>query len=154
MKLVILETISSGHRIDPEKYDKYALDAHLYVQLYPWHPMTPTMHKILIHGAVITVFRHAISVDQAKEYYQNAFACIQKPADENYEIFLTSHETEDIENDYHLNNVIDESFEVEDDERDDNDHDDGADKEDDETDQALDNDKQEYESESDEEPNT
>ena len=22
--------------------------------LYPWHPMTPTMHKILIHGAIVT----------------------------------------------------------------------------------------------------
>lgn len=51
---VILETISSGHEIDSEKYDKYALDtARLYVDLYPWHPMTPTMHKILIHGAVV-----------------------------------------------------------------------------------------------------
>lgn len=51
---VILETISSGHIIDSAKYDKYALDtARLYVDLYPWHPMTPTMHKILIHGAVI-----------------------------------------------------------------------------------------------------
>ncbi|CAH1100621.1 unnamed protein product [Psylliodes chrysocephalus] len=52
---VILETISSEHIIDPEKYDKYALEAaRLYMQLYPWHPMTPAMHKILIHGAVIT----------------------------------------------------------------------------------------------------
>lgn len=51
---VILETISSGYIIDVEKYDKYALQtARLYVELYPWHPMTPTMHKILIHGAVI-----------------------------------------------------------------------------------------------------
>ncbi|KAG6448524.1 hypothetical protein O3G_MSEX005516 [Manduca sexta] len=52
---VILEAISSGHIINSEKYDKYALDtARLYVQLYSWHPMSPTMHKILIHGAVIT----------------------------------------------------------------------------------------------------
>lgn len=51
---VILETISSGHKINPEKYDIYATEtARLYVDLYPWHPMTPTMHKILIHGAVI-----------------------------------------------------------------------------------------------------
>lgn len=51
---VILETISSGHIIDSEKYDKYASDtARLYIDLYPWHPMTPTMHKILIHGAVV-----------------------------------------------------------------------------------------------------
>lgn len=27
--------------------------AKLYVQLYSWHPMTPTMHKILVHGTVI-----------------------------------------------------------------------------------------------------
>ncbi|CAH0552735.1 unnamed protein product [Brassicogethes aeneus] len=51
---VILETISSGHLIDEKKFDKYAQDtARLYVKLYPWHPMTPTMHKILVHGAVI-----------------------------------------------------------------------------------------------------
>lgn len=51
---VILETISSGHKINTEKYDSYAKEtARLYVGLYPWHPMTPTMHKILIHGAVI-----------------------------------------------------------------------------------------------------
>ena len=25
----------------------------LYVDLYGWHPMSPTMHKILLHGAVI-----------------------------------------------------------------------------------------------------
>lgn len=51
---VILEAISSGRIIHSEKYDQYALDtARLYVDLYPWHPMTPTMHKILIHGAVI-----------------------------------------------------------------------------------------------------
>lgn len=51
---VILETISSGHKIDVGKYDNYALDtAKLYVELYGWHPMTPTMHKILIHGASI-----------------------------------------------------------------------------------------------------
>jgi len=51
---VILETISSGHIIDPEKFDQYALDtSRLYIDLYPWHPMSPTMHKILIHGAVV-----------------------------------------------------------------------------------------------------
>ena len=51
---VILETISSGHKINIKKYDKYALyTAKLYIELYGWHPMTPTMHKILIHGATI-----------------------------------------------------------------------------------------------------
>lgn len=51
---VILETISSGHLINVTKYDEYAYDtARLYVELYGWHPMTPTMHKILIHGGQI-----------------------------------------------------------------------------------------------------
>ncbi|KAK4887519.1 hypothetical protein RN001_003790 [Aquatica leii] len=27
--------------------------AKLYVELYPWHPMTPTLHKILFHGSFI-----------------------------------------------------------------------------------------------------
>jgi len=51
---VILEVISSGHKINKEKYSKYATDtAEMYVPLYPWHPLTPTMHKILIHGAIV-----------------------------------------------------------------------------------------------------
>jgi hypothetical protein len=51
---VILEVISSGHRINTEKYSKYATDtAEMYVRLYPWHPMIPTMHNILMHGAIV-----------------------------------------------------------------------------------------------------
>lgn len=51
---VILETISSGHKIDVQQFDDYAMaTAKLYVDLYEWHPMTPTMHKILIHGAAV-----------------------------------------------------------------------------------------------------
>lgn len=51
---VILETISSGYEINLEKYEKYAEEtACLYVKLYPWHPMTPTLHKVLVHGSDI-----------------------------------------------------------------------------------------------------
>lgn len=51
---MILEVISSGYAIDVNKFAMYAMDtAKLYVQLYPWHPMTPTVHKILIHGPLI-----------------------------------------------------------------------------------------------------
>jgi hypothetical protein len=51
---VILEVISSGHKINAEKYSKYATDtADMYVRLYPWYPMTPTMHKIFIYGATV-----------------------------------------------------------------------------------------------------
>lgn len=51
---VILETMSSGYTIDVEKFGVYTYDtAKLYVHLYGWHPMSPTVHKILIHGAVV-----------------------------------------------------------------------------------------------------
>ncbi|CAH0550888.1 unnamed protein product [Brassicogethes aeneus] len=51
---VILEVISSGYSIDAEKYDAYALEtAKMYKDLYGWHPMSPTVHKVLIHGALI-----------------------------------------------------------------------------------------------------
>lgn len=51
---VILEVISSGYPIDHEKYEKYAEDTvRLYKSLYDWHPMTPTMHKILRHGSIV-----------------------------------------------------------------------------------------------------
>lgn len=56
---VILEVISSGFKIDLDKFSTYTRDtAKLYVQLYPWHPMSPTMHKILIHGK--TVIQNAL----------------------------------------------------------------------------------------------
>lgn len=51
---VILEAISSGHKIDTEKFGSFCWDtAKLYVELYPWHPMTPTLHKILMHGSIV-----------------------------------------------------------------------------------------------------
>ncbi|CAG9840790.1 unnamed protein product [Diabrotica balteata] len=51
---VILEVISSGHEIDHHKFENYAQDtAKLYVKLYGWHPMSPTVHKMLIHGAQV-----------------------------------------------------------------------------------------------------
>lgn len=51
---VILELISCGYKIDLDKFDTYARDtARHYIELYSWHPMSPTMHKILIHGKTI-----------------------------------------------------------------------------------------------------
>lgn len=56
---VILEAISSGHKINIQKFESYTkATAKIYVELYGWHPMTPTLHKILIHGA--TVIKHSI----------------------------------------------------------------------------------------------
>lgn len=55
----ILETLSSGFRVDADKFAAFALEtAKLYVRLYGWHPMTPTLHKILMHGA--EVINHAL----------------------------------------------------------------------------------------------
>lgn len=51
---VILELISSGHKVNLHMFADYCMDtAKLYISLYPWHPMTPTMHKILVHGATV-----------------------------------------------------------------------------------------------------
>lgn len=51
---MVLQAISSGFNINPEKFKKYCENtAELYVSLYPWMPMTPTVHKILIHGPEI-----------------------------------------------------------------------------------------------------
>lgn len=51
---VILEVISSGHKIDTLKFESFCLDtAKLYVELYFWHPMTHTLHKILLHGPIV-----------------------------------------------------------------------------------------------------
>lgn len=56
---VILEVISSGHKINVEKFSKFCQDtAALYVDLYCWHPMSPTVHKILIHGPLVV--QHAL----------------------------------------------------------------------------------------------
>lgn len=56
---VILEVISSGCKIDIVKLESYCqVTAKMYVELYPWYPLTPTLHKILIHGP--KVIRHAI----------------------------------------------------------------------------------------------
>lgn len=55
----ILEVISSGYEIDLKKFEKFTMDtAKHYVSLYPWQPMSPTVHKILIHSA--SVISHAL----------------------------------------------------------------------------------------------
>lgn len=56
---IILQALSSGHRIDTSKFEMFAEEtAKQYVELYGWHPMTPTMHKVLRHGT--TIIDHAI----------------------------------------------------------------------------------------------
>lgn len=46
---IILAVLSSGRELHTDKFSAYATEtAELYIKLYPWHPMTPTLHKILI----------------------------------------------------------------------------------------------------------
>lgn len=64
---VILETISSGHAIDAKKFEAYTYGtATLYVQLYEWHPMSPTVHKILMHGATV-ISKSILPIGQLSE---------------------------------------------------------------------------------------
>ena len=38
----------------------------MYVRLYPWHPVTSTMHKILIHAAIV-IKNALLHIDQLSE---------------------------------------------------------------------------------------
>jgi hypothetical protein len=51
---VTLQVISCGHDINVDIFREYNIEtARKYVELYPWFPMSPTVHKILIHGPEI-----------------------------------------------------------------------------------------------------
>ena len=51
---VILVTLASGCPINIDKFRIYTEEtAELYVRIYPWYPMSPTLHKVLIHGSEI-----------------------------------------------------------------------------------------------------
>ena len=55
---IIQATMSCGYEINSSKFKTLCWEtASLYVDLYPWYPMTWTLHKILIHGyEVIELF--------------------------------------------------------------------------------------------------
>lgn len=69
---VILQTLSSGFDINTDRFKEYALTtARLFVTLYPWYAMPPTIHKILIHGfEVIKSF--CLPIGQLSEEAQEA----------------------------------------------------------------------------------
>lgn len=51
---VILQAVSSFCEINTIEFGKYCEEtAKLYVELYPWYYMPPTVHKLLIHGPFI-----------------------------------------------------------------------------------------------------
>lgn len=50
----ILECMSSGYKINTAKFEEYALDtARRLVAEYPWYNLPSSVHKVLIHGAVV-----------------------------------------------------------------------------------------------------
>lgn len=51
---VILRTLSCGYAINVQAFEDYALEAaKMYVAKYPWYYMPASVHKILLHGAII-----------------------------------------------------------------------------------------------------
>ncbi|XP_017466057.1 PREDICTED: uncharacterized protein LOC108358983 [Rhagoletis zephyria] len=51
---MILIAISCEYEISALKSRQYSEKTYsLYMEMYPWYPMSPTLHKILIHGAQI-----------------------------------------------------------------------------------------------------
>lgn len=69
---VLLQVIACNKRIDTVKFENYAKNtAELYIDLYGWYYMPPTVHKILIHGSEI--IKHAIiPIGQMSEEAQEA----------------------------------------------------------------------------------
>lgn len=51
---IILISLSCQFALDLEKFEKYCFEtAEYYLSKYPWLPMTPTLHKVLIHSKQI-----------------------------------------------------------------------------------------------------
>lgn len=56
---IILSVINSRLEINIEAFQEYAEETRqLYVHLYGWYPLSPTAHKLLVHGS--TILKHAI----------------------------------------------------------------------------------------------
>lgn len=56
---VILDTMCCEYKINVEAFQRYCDEtAEMYVALYGFYPMSPTLHKVLLHGA--EVIKHAI----------------------------------------------------------------------------------------------
>ncbi|KAL4096813.1 hypothetical protein QTP88_021696 [Uroleucon formosanum] len=72
----ILIAISSGYEINFESFDQYCQEtAKLYIELYNWYRMPPSMHKILLHGSI--VIKHAlVPIGLLSEEAQEAYPVI------------------------------------------------------------------------------
>jgi hypothetical protein len=69
---VILQVVASGEQINITRFRKYAKDTtSCYVDLYGWYNMSPTVHKLLIHGADI-IENAVLPIGQLSEEAQEA----------------------------------------------------------------------------------
>lgn len=69
---VILQCLSSGHKLDFKKFDIFCWKtAEMYVDLYPWYYMPPSVHKILCHGSSIAA-SFILPIGQLSEEAQEA----------------------------------------------------------------------------------
>lgn len=69
---IILQAISSGHTINIEKFQNYALTtAKLFLEKYDCYPMPTTVHKILIHGPQVIKYA-LLPIGQLSEEAQEA----------------------------------------------------------------------------------
>jgi hypothetical protein len=69
---VILKAMSTGFRINTEKFEAYAKEtAQLYIDTYPWYYMPPSVHKVLIHGSEV-IKTAALPIGQLSEEAQEA----------------------------------------------------------------------------------
>lgn len=52
--LIILEAVSCTEPLSAPALEAFCMEtARLYVSLYPWYPMPPTLHRLLLHSAVV-----------------------------------------------------------------------------------------------------
>lgn len=74
---VILQVLSCNRQIDVNAFETYAREtANLFVKLYPWKFMPPTVHKVLIHGSrIIECFEGCIGqyAEEAQEANNKVF---------------------------------------------------------------------------------
>lgn len=69
---IILQTISSGHVIDIEKFKSFYLETkNIYLKLYSWYFMSVTLHKLFFHSSDI-INSCIIPIGQLSEEAQEA----------------------------------------------------------------------------------
>lgn len=70
---IILQALSSGMMIDPEKFGVYALEtARIYVSNYDWYYMPSSVHKLLIHGESVIKHFSVLPIGQLSEDAQES----------------------------------------------------------------------------------